>query len=120
MRINSGPRIQFYARVITIFGIICSIVLGVGIVCIAEYMWMLFLGIAVIPVGTAVAVFTGICIHGFGEMVDNIHHLRFSDGAGADKKLGNTSPGDMVCAVCGANVLPEDTFCDNCGTRLKA
>jgi hypothetical protein len=115
---NSGPGIQKAAGIITAVGVILSVVMGIAVIAVAEYMWILFLGIFIMPVGMFGAWFTGKCIKGFGEIVDNVYHLRFPQENG---ELSSQNVGEIAsvksgfCGACGAELVPGCKFCDNCG-----
>ncbi len=64
MMTNMGERIKFWARVIMLLGTISSIILGLVLMVPTGG-----IGAAIIPVGVVLALFGGMILMGFGEIV---------------------------------------------------
>ena len=117
-----GRKIQLCAYIITLLGIIASIVYGIYIwilgVRVGKGLIILF-GILIIIIGSLVSWLGSFLLYGFGIIVQS-HEDKLEDSQVVEKNLEQpTQENFWVCYYCGAKLNEKSCFCPNCGSEFK-
>lgn len=134
MSTNTGYTIKILAIITAIVGTISSIIIGIKLMLVIEFISGVFIGF----MGIFVSFFASILLYGFGELVEDTASLvwyakRIQNGASNSNSLSSklSSPRPLpgpdnkfqtaqkYCPHCFLTIDQSDTSCKYCGQKLK-
>lgn len=117
---NVGAKIKALATVFLALWILVSVITGITVIAVNEY--LVWVGIAVILIGSAMGWLAGIMVYAYGELVDRttkiemLLRLSAMSGPVPSAEAPSRSSSEIFCKKCGTKYdLSAGTICPSCG-----